>query len=293
MLTVEAGPRVLRRLPDGADDRPYDRFGVSPLTPIIGAELDGVDLGGPFDGELVAELRRALLEWKVLFFRDQHISGAQHRDFARLWGQLEVHPFLPQGDVAEIVRFEKGADDKGYENVWHSDVSWRQIPSMGSVLRCLACPDVGGDTLWADMAAAYDGLADDVKDRIDGLRAVHDFTHTFGLALSPEELRKMQDQHPPAEHPVVRTHPETMRTTLYVNAVFTSHIAGVDPVEGDQLLDLLCRQASVPEYQCRFRWTPGSVAFWDNRAIQHYAVSDYWPARRVMERATIIGDAPF
>ena len=128
--------------------------------------------------------------------------------------------------------------------------------------------------------------------RIDGLVAVHDFTQSFGQGLNAEELAEMQAQFPAVEHPVVRTHPETERKTLYVNEIFTSHVVGLEPGESDAVLDLLCRQARVPEYQCRFRWSADSVAFWDNRATQHYAVSDYWPARRVMERATIIGDRP-
>jgi len=292
MLDIHAGPRVLRRGPDTGDERPYDRFTVTPLTPLIGAEIGGVDLAADVDGPLLAELRRAFLEWKVLFFRGQAITVEDHCRFARLWGDLEVHPFLSEGDVPEIVRFEKGADAKGYENIWHSDVSWREVPSMASVLRALEVPSVGGDTLWADMGAAYDGLPDDVKDRIDGLTAVHDFTQSFGRSLSAERLAEMQAQHPAVEHPVVRVHPETGRRTLYVNSVFTSHIVGLDPEESDALLALLCEQALVPEYQCRFRWSAGSVAFWDNRATQHYAVSDYWPQRRVMERATIIGERP-
>lgn len=292
MLTVQAGPRVPQRLPEGVAPQPYDRFELRALTPLIGAEITGVTLSGALASDVVSDLRRALLEWKVLFFRDQDISGEQHRAFARLWGELEVHPFLPAGDVPEVVRFEKGADDRGYENIWHSDVSWRQIPSMASVLRAVEVPDVGGDTLWCDMAAAYDGLPEEVQERIDGLRAVHDFSQSFGRGLSPDDLERMRRQYPPAEHPVVRRHPETGRRTLYVNAIFTSHVVGVPQDESDELLDLLCRQATVPEYQCRFRWSNDAVAFWDNRATQHYAASDYWPARRVMERATVIGDEP-
>jgi len=290
---MKAGPRAVRRLPEGVDSAPYERFGVSPLSPTIGAEIDGVDLGGPFDDELRAELRRVLLEWKVLFFRDQHVTGDEHRAFARLWGELEVHPFLPEGEVPEVVLFQKDDKARGYENIWHSDVSWREVPSMGSVLRAREVPAVGGDTLFADMHCAYEGLDADVRRQIDGLRAVHDFTNAFGRGLSPDELARMQAEHPPVEHPVVRTHPDTGRKLLYVNAVFTSHVVGLDPDASEQLLDLLCAQASVPEYQCRFHWRADSVAFWDNRAVQHYASSDYYPQRRVMERATIIGDHPY
>jgi taurine dioxygenase len=290
---IEAGPRPVRRVPDDWDDRPYERLTLDPYTPIIGAEVGGVDLREPLDDATFAEVHRALLEWKVLFFRDQVVTGEQHRAFAARWGELEVHPFLPQGDVPEIVRFERGEDNKPTENIWHSDVTWREVPSLGSVLRAVEVPSVGGDTMWADMGAAYDGLPDDVKARIDGLVAVHDFTHSFGLALDPDRLAEMQAAYPPAHHPVVRTHPETGRKTLYVNDVFTSHVLGLDPDESDALLDLLGRQARVPEYQCRFHWRPNSIAFWDNRSTQHYAAADYWPNRRVMERATIVGDRPY
>jgi len=283
-----AGPRTLAR-PDLAG---YEHLELRPLSPTIGAELHGLDLRRELTDAEHAEVHRALLDWKVVFFRDQAITGEQHRAFAARWGELEVHPFLPAGDVPEVVRFAKDGESKGYENIWHSDVTWREIPALGSVLRALEVPPFGGDTLWADMAAAYDGLPEDVQARIDGMVAVHDFSQSFGQAMDPDELAKMQDQFPAVEHPVVRTHPETGRKTLYVNAIFTSHIVGLDRAESDALLDVLTRQAHVPEYQCRFHWEPDSIAFWDNRATQHYAVSDYYPAVRVMERATIIGDRP-
>jgi taurine dioxygenase len=190
------------------------------------------------------------------------------------------------------VRFEKGEEFSGYENLWHSDVSWREIPALGSVLRAIEVPERGGDTLFGDMVAAYEGLDDDLKEAIDGLHAIHDFTHTFGRTLDEESLAERRKQFPPARHPVVRTHPETGRKILYVNPIFVSHIEDIEPGESQRLLDVLCRQAAVPEYQCRFRWRNGSVAFWDNRATQHYAASDYWPQRRVMERVAIIGDRP-
>lgn len=288
-----AGPARLRRLGDGMKEGAFTRFIAVPLSPTIGAELSGVDLRQPVDDELFEELHRALLEWKVLFFRDQDLTSEQHVRFSRLWGELEVHPFLAQGDVPEIVRFAKDDKTKAVENVWHSDVSFRESPAMGSVLRAIEVPAVGGDTIWVDMTAAYDGLPDDVKDRIDGMFAVHDFAQSYGLGMSPEELAKARQELPPARHPVVRTHPETGRKILYVNEIFTSHIEGLAPDEGEAMLLYLCRQAAVPEYQCRFRWRVNSVALWDNRGTQHYALSDYWPHRRVMERAAIIGDKPF
>jgi taurine dioxygenase len=265
---------------------------IDPLTTTIGAEIGGVDIADDLSDETIAAIRDALLEWKVIFFRDQHLTGPEHRDFASMWGELEVHPFLPQGETPEVVRFEKGVDEKGYENVWHSDVSWREIPSLGSVLRAIEVPAVGGDTLWCDMYAAYEGLPATVRDQIDGLDAVHDFSTSFGALMEPDALAEMQQRYPAVAHPIVRTHPETGRKLLYVNAIFTTHVPGLDPAESDALLELLFAQARVPEYQCRFHWEPGSVAFWDNRSTQHYACSDYYPSVRVMERATIIGDRP-
>lgn len=280
------GPRTVTAAPTS-----YESFTVAPLTPTIGAEI-ALDLG-TVDDAVHRDLHQALLDWKVLFFRDQDLTVEQHRDLGARWGQLEVHPFLPEGDVPEVVRFEKSDTSKGYENIWHSDVTWRLVPSMGSILRAREIPEVGGDTLWADMAAAYDGLPEEMKERIDGLTAVHDFALSFGLAYQGEELERLREQYPPAEHPVVRTHPETGRKTLFVNEIFTSHIVGTDAGESDTLLRHLTKQARIPEYQCRFRWSVDAVALWDNRATQHYAVSDYWPARRVMERVTIIGDKPY
>jgi len=176
--------------------------------------------------------------------------------------------------------------------MWHSDVSWREVPSLGSVLRALEVPPFGGDTLWCDMYAAYEGLPATIRDRIDGLDAVHDFSTSFGALMEPDALAEMQQRYPAVRHPIVRTHPDTGRKLLYVNAIFTTHIPDLDPEEGDALLERLFAQARVPEYQCRFHWEAGSLAFWDNRSTQHYACSDYYPSVRVMERATIIGDRP-
>lgn len=292
------GPRIASRLPDGWEDQPYTRFTVAPLSPTIGAVIDGVSLAEPVDEELFAELNRALLEWKVLFFRGQDITGDQHIAFARNWGPLESHPFIKisveqPDETPEVVRFEKGPKLGGYENVWHSDVTWREIPSLGSILRAIEVPPVGGDTLWADMGAAYDRLPDAVKEQIEGLEAVHDWVVTFGMAMDVETREALRADFPPATHPVVRTHPETGRKTLYVNRAFTQHIVGMDEAESRALLDFLYLQATFPEYQCRFRWEPGDVAFWDNRSTQHYATSDYFPNRRVMERITVIGDRPY
>ena len=287
------GPQVAPRVPADWDDAPYERFDVRPLSPTIGAELTGVDLHD-LDDDTFAEAHRALLEWKVLFFRDTDLDPADHAALGARWGALAYHPFLSNRDDQPItVRFEKNDVTTGFENVWHSDVSWRAVPSLGSLLRAVEVPPAGGDTLWADMGAAYDCLADDVKERIDGLQAVHDWIDTFGALMADEERTRIREDFPPSVHPVVRTHPETGRKTLYVNGIFTTEIVGLDPVEGDELLEFLCRQADYPEYQCRWSWRAGDLAIWDNRATQHYATSDYFPQRRVMERITVIGDRPF
>jgi taurine dioxygenase len=270
----------------------YGSFGVCPVGTAIGAEVQGIDLARGISSDLKEDINRALLDWKVLFFRDQTMTSEQQRDMARLWGELEVHPFLKAGDTSEVIRFAKDATTKGTENIWHSDVTWRQIPSLGSILRAITVPPLGGDTMWADMALAYEGLPEQIRNEVDGLTAVHDFSDSFGQGMSPDKLARMRQEFPPAEHPVIRTHPETGRKAIYVNEIFTSRIVGLDTGESNRLLGLLCAQARVPEYQCRVRWATNTVAFWDNRSTQHYAISDYYPAVRVMDRVTIVGDRP-
>lgn len=297
MMTVDLGPRPVTRIPDSFPLVPYERIAITPLSPTIGAEIDGVDLAGDIDASLQAEIHQALLEWKVLFFRDQDITQEQHRRFATRWGAAEQHPFYrfihPDQAAADVVTLAKDALKGGSENEWHADITWHAQPSFGAVLRAVEVPAIGGDTLWADAGAAYDGLAQAVRDRIDSLVAVHDWRRTFGYAMPPEAVEQLSSVFPLVEHPVVRVHPETERRTLFVNPIFTSHIVGLDDAESDRLLGQLYRQITRPEYQCRFRWTAGSVAFWDNRATQHYASSDYFPQRRVMERISIAGDTPF
>jgi len=290
---MHPGPRAcVREESARLADLKFERIGVKPLAATLGAEIEGVDLAD-LDDETFAEVKRAWLEYKVVFFRDQQMSAEQQLAFARRFGELESHPFLDANeDHDEIVRFEKSEQVAGYENLWHSDVSWREVPALGSVLRAIEVPPLGGDTLFADMVTAYAGLSEESRNRIDGLTATHDFTHNFGLGMSPEALAEKQREFPPVQHPVVRTHPETGRKILYVNSIFTARIDGLDERESATLLDELCRQATVPEYQCRFRWEKNSVALWDNRSVQHYAASDYWPQPRVMERVAIIGERP-
>ena len=272
-------------------------FNLAPLSPTIGVEVDGVDLTQPLADETLEGLKKALRAWKVLFFRDQDITTEQHLAFARRFGDLEIHPFAPEKPgYPEVLAITHNRDSRGRENSWHSDVTWRELPSLGSILRCLECPPVGGDTLFADMYAAYEGLSAEVKAKIEGRTAIHDFAH-FRAGMRKQgkteaEIEAVNRAYPMMEHPVVRTHPETGRKAIYVNRPFTQHIVGMEKAESDALLEHLYAQAAIPEYQCRFRWQPNSIAFWDNRSSQHYAASDYWPAVRRMERVTIIGDRP-
>jgi taurine dioxygenase len=266
---------------------------VTQLTPHIGAEIGGVDLREQLDPETIADIRAALNAHKVIFFRDQDLTAEQHIAFARRFGDLEIHPATPKDQAnPEILRISHGPQHKGTENFWHSDVTWRPEPSLGSVLRAIEVPEVGGDTLFASMEAAYDALSPTMQEWVCTLTAVHDISRVFArrLKMTREEIL---EKYPLQEHPVVRTHPETGRRCLYVNTAFTSHIKGLSSKESDWLLEHLYAQARVPEYQCRFRWQKNSIAFWDNRASQHYAASDYFPAVRTMERVTVAGDRPY
>lgn len=293
---VAFGPLIADRVAPGVVQRPYDLFTVEPVTPTIGAEVQGVRLGGELPDEVLAELRRALLEWKVLFFRDQDITRQEHRAFAQLWGELEQHPFFKymypgQSDV-DVATLAKDDKAVGLENAWHNDVTWHETPSFAAVLRAVEVPTVGGDTLWADTGAAYDLLPDDIKERINHLEAEHDWINSFGRGMSAEEIDRVRPHLPPVKHPVVRVIPETGRRVLFVNINFTQRIVGVSEDESNELLRMLHRHVMRPEFQVRLRWKPDTIAMWDNRACQHYAVSDYYPARRVMERISIVGDKP-
>ncbi|WP_430331610.1 TauD/TfdA dioxygenase family protein [Rhodococcus sp. ACT016] len=290
------GPLMARRTTEGAEARPYELFSLTPQTPTIGAEVSGIRLSGDLSDDVLAELRRALLEWKVLFFRDQDIDRAEHREFASRWGKLEQHPFFkytqPGQSDADVATLAKDGMAAGVENMWHNDVTWHEFPSFAAVLRAVEVPSVGGDTLWTDTGAAYDLLPEDVRARIDHLPAEHDWINSFGRGMPAESVEMLRPLFAPVVHPVVRVIPETGRRVLFVNAVFTQRILGVSEDESNELLRMLYRHVQRPEFQVRLRWQPNTIAFWDNRTCQHYASSDYYPARRVMDRISIVGDTP-
>jgi taurine dioxygenase len=281
----------IRSAPPGAP------FEVERLGSHLGAQIHGLDLRQPMSGDTLAAFEAALIEHKVLVLRDQPLTTAEHVALSRAFGELEVHPMRPQGEFPEILVLDNHKDNPVLStDVWHSDTTFRRNPTKYTILRCQIIPKVGGDTLWADMTAAYDGLSETFKQMIAGLRAVHDFQN-FRVLFSRSEqdqarLRRMEEMFPNPSHPVVRTHPVSNRKAIYVNPQFTLRIEGLNRDESRALLELLYAQAHVPEYQFRLRWQPDTIVFWDNRSTQHYAANDYYPQRRRMERTAVVGDVP-
>lgn len=280
-----------------------DGIDVAPLGPVLGAEVTGIRIERDVDADTATMLRTLLLRHKVLFLRDLDLAHEEHLALGRVFGALEGHPVIAHvpgfPEILDIRgsdgRVEDEAGDRRFRALdkWHTDVTFRAAPSLGAVLRARELPGLGGDTLWVDAAAAYEGLSEEVKERIEGMTATHDLLFDFGDRVGPERRAAMAAEFPPQHHPIVRTHPETGAKILFVNASFVSHIDGLDDAEGSTLLAHLLDQFKVPEYQVRFRWSRNAVAIWDNRATQHYPVADYWPARRRMERVTVAGDRPF
>lgn len=281
----------------------YAGLTVIPAGPVLGAEISGLDLREDLKPEIVAAIRAALLRHKVVFFRDQDISYEDHVRFGRHFGELEGHPVTAHvPGFPEILHIEAADGMKLREeivplvraaNKWHTDVTFREAPSMGGVLRMRHMPPSGGDTLFADTAAIYRDLPQALKEQIADLSAEHDILQSYGYRVDEARRQELRAAYPPMVHPVVRTHPETGEKHLFVNKVFTTKILGLPDDEARALLDGLLDRVKAPEYQVRFRWTPNAIVFWDNRATQHYAVLDYWPAERIVERVTIKGDKPF
>jgi len=273
-------------------------FTLEHLGVTIGTVIHGVDLSARIGADAIEAIRSVLLERKVVFFRKQTLTVEQHKAFTKRFGSLEVHPFSGKlSGHEEVLVIEHGAGSPGTENNWHSDVTWRAAPSLGSVLYCRHSAPFGGDTLFSDANAMFNGLHEDLQRSLLGQYAIHDFSLFRAAQLksgvSLQTIDELRRSFPIARHPIVRTHPETGKQSLYVNVAFTRYIEGMERKDSDQLLQELYREAAHPEYQCRFRWESGSVAFWDNRQCQHLASSDYYPMERSMHRVTVQGDTPF
>lgn len=270
---------------------------ITPVQPLIGAEISDVDLASVGEHG-IAEIRAALLRHKVLIFRDQAFGRTRHVELGRAFGELEIHPLAVHPDFPEILPIHSNGDVREGSaapaaDFWHSDTTFRELPSAISILRACRLPALGGDTLWVNTAAVYNGLAPDVRERIDGLDAFHDGVVSFARHLdTPEKHAAFVAMYPPQRHPVVRVHPETGERVIFVNSGFTTHIADVDAQESEALLRLLFDEVKRPEYQVRLKWAEGTVAMWDNRSTQHYGVADY-AGERQLERVTVVGDPPY
>jgi taurine dioxygenase len=270
------------------------------LTPTIGAVIEGVDLSKALDDEIIAGIRAALLAHRVIFFVDQHITPLQQRDFAARFGALHTHPLYPGvAEAPELFVLDNHAGNPTDNDAWHTDVTFIETPPLGAILYAKQLPAEGGDTLWSNMRAAYEGLSPSFRDFLSQLDAVHDFARGFparrtvAQAAGEDKYARAVEEHPPVVHPVIRTHPETGEDSLFVNYGFTERIKGLRRSESDAILAMLFAHIQKPEFQVRWRWKENAIAFWDNRITQHYAVNDYLPNRRVMHRATILGDRPF
>ena len=271
----------------------YASIQVEKLTPHAGAEIRGADLSQPLDERTFKEIHAALIDNGVIFFRDQHLTPAQQKAFGRLFGELHIHPAAPK-EVPEhpeilVIHADENSKHVAGEN-WHSDVSCDLEPPMGSILYMHELPPVGGDTLFASMYAAYEALSEPMKRFLEPLTAMHEGEHVYRGRYGVDDRGKV---FPKAEHPVIRTHPVSGRKALYVNGGFTTRIKQLPRPESDAVLQFLYRHVETPEFHCRFRWQVNSVAFWDNRCMQHHAMWDYYPQRRHGHRVTIKGDTPF
>lgn len=271
---------------------------VEPLTPAIGAVVSGVDLARRLDDHEIDQIRAALENHLVLFFEDQSLSAARQRDFAARFGPLYKHPFYPgTDDTDEIMILQNDETHRPSADRWHNDVTYLQNPPAAGILYAEEIPPLGGDTLWASMYSAFETLSRPMRDLISNLRAAHSFAKNFTperfVAMRMEDKRdEMYAQHPPVSHPVARTNPGTRKKALFVNQDFTTHIEGVTAKESEALLRFLFEHMARPEFQVRWKWHAGDVAFWDNRWAQHCALADYYPQRRRMRRATVCGDRP-
>jgi taurine dioxygenase len=290
-LRGNQGPRYRHAADESA---PYETIEIDKLTPIIGAEIGGIDLSQPLGNRTIDELHRALAENSVIFFRDQHISQDQHLAFGRLFGDLHIHPAAPSEEgKPELMKIyaDKNSPRANGEG-WHTDVSCDVEPPMGSILYIKQCPPKGGDTLFASMYAAYEALSDRMKAYLGGMTAIHDGEDAYRGTYANYGVQD-KPAYPRAEHPVIRTHPVTGKKALYVNRGFTKRLVGVPRDESEGILRYLFEHMANPLFQCRFRWRENSIAFWDNRCVQHRAMWDYWPHTRSGNRVTVAGDKPY
>ena len=273
----------------------YETIEVRKLNPVIGAEIFGLDLSKDLSNQQFQEVHHALMDNLVIFFRDQKMTIAQHKAFGRRFGDLHVHPNAPQElpDHPEILVISADENSKHVAGeVWHSDVSCDEAPPMGSILHMhVVPPDGGGDTLFANMYVAFDALSPPIQRMLEPMTAIHDSAKAHGYRVKAAD--RAEKTYPRSEHPVVRIHPLTGRKALFANRAFTTRIVQLKAHESEAVLQMLYDHIETPEFMCRFRWQPNSVAFWDNRATQHRALFDYFPHRRFGQRVTIAGDKPF
>lgn len=277
-----------------------ERLTITALGPHIGAQVDNLDLTRPLSDGQFEQLWHALIRHQVLFLRDQLITPHQQRALAARFGDLHIHPVYPHAEGAEeIIVLDTHQDNPPDNDNWHTDVTFINTPPAVAILASKLLPESGGDTLWASGIAAFETLSAPIKTLLEGLHAEHDFKKSFQeykYRRTAEEHQRWQEavaKHPPVQHPVIRTHPVSGRKALFVNEGFTTRIVELSEKESDAVLALLYAHATKPEFQVRWRWQPNDVAIWDNRVTQHYANADYYPARRVMHRATVLGDRPF
>ena len=297
------------------DNRPVSEH-LAALADLEGAELEhlgltlgtvvhGIDLTAAFTEARIAFLRSVLLERKVIFFRDQHLTEDQQVEFARQFGDLDAFPFGKPGANPFILEIIHDELSPGNENGWHTDVTWMESPSLGSIAQCTECPPFGGDTLFSDSHAAFLGLPENIKNQISTLSGVNDyrvFLNRGGVQVPESLANEMMAQIPfGVAHPLARQHPETGKLALYIHGGFLRHDSLFDHTTGEALgseaskalVAELLKQHGRPEYQCRFQWSKGDIAFWDNRAVQHYAASDYYPHQRRLRRVTVSGSRPY
>ncbi|MDP1670765.1 MAG: TauD/TfdA family dioxygenase, partial [Alphaproteobacteria bacterium] len=268
-----------------AGKRTYETIQVKKLSPALGAEISGVDLTKPLGNQIFQEVHDALVDNQVIFFRDQDLSYDQHKQFGRRFGALHVHPVLPGPEGhPEILMLHSDEKVQYSASAWHSDVSFEPMPNLGAILLAKVIPEAGGDTEFASMHAAYEGLSDQMQRFLCGLEAEHASEHVFGRP------KNENDHRPESVHPVIRTHPVSGRHGIFVNSVFTTKIVGMKPKESTAVLEFLYRHVETPEFHVRFKWERNSIAFWDNRSTQHRAIADYFPQTRTMQRITINGD---